>query len=284
MFKPAAGLAAALLLVLSAAPVAAQGSDVHRQVFTFLGRGLVIDVDVDAPGELRIVRGQRGRVEVAARAQDGFTAASLAKRGGDRLSLTAMGGERVEYLVAVPSDIRVQVRLPDRHVSEVFGSLQSSSRYTWGAAEGLGPETRGAFTDAAPTGRFSVHSAATAPRSIRLANPAAIRTVTVRWEGDRFDVTADRHLDLLPGSSQTLEIAPNGAPLDLVLSIPRGTRDFVLEVGGATALVLRGGQVTTLCTPLMDQRLDGGRRWFTFTPQHGRLECEGSAAPARRGA
>lgn len=123
-----------LTLLLALPQVAAaqeRDSGIFRQVFTFVDDRLTVKVDVDTPGTLRMIRGQGGRLEVTARARDGFTAADLSEQAGDELLLTAVGSEDVEFIVVVPDGTRVLVRLPDRTVAEVFGTRARSATYSW---------------------------------------------------------------------------------------------------------------------------------------------------------
>lgn len=126
-------LAFALALVLpSLAAAQVTSTETTRRVFTFVDDGLTVQVDVDTPGTLRMIRGQGGRLEVVARARDGFTAFGLSERSGDQLNLTAVGAQEVEFIVVVPDGARVMVRLPDRHLAEVFGTRDRSATWTWG--------------------------------------------------------------------------------------------------------------------------------------------------------
>jgi hypothetical protein len=76
------------------------------------------------------------------------------------------------------------------------------------------------------------------------------------------------------GSTTSVEIRTGSVSEDLVISVPAGTRDFTLKLGGKTALVVRGPEVTTYCEPVIEQILYGGAaQRFTFTPEMGRLTC-----------
>ncbi len=123
----------ALALATLAAPAVAQQRDDEtiRQAFTFLGDRLTVWVEADAPGTLRMIRGQGGRLEVAGRARDGFAGFGLSDRVGDELHLTAVSAESVEFLVIVPASVRVTVRLPDRPVAEVFGAFDRMAALRW---------------------------------------------------------------------------------------------------------------------------------------------------------
>src|SRR6476661_806657 len=96
-------LALALVGVI-AAPAAAQ-KDVARHSFTFLDNNLTIQVISEHAGVLRVMRGEFGRVEVAARAPDGVPGFSLGGREGHDLLLTSVGSEKVDYIVVVPEEV-----------------------------------------------------------------------------------------------------------------------------------------------------------------------------------
>lgn len=126
------GMAAcALLLFALTGPAAAQDTGVARQRFTFLDHNLLIDVQADAPGTLRIVRGQAGMIDAAGSARPGFVSFGLARRGRAELSLTAVRAERVDYIVVVPPDVRVEVRLPGRRDTELLGALRETATFRW---------------------------------------------------------------------------------------------------------------------------------------------------------
>lgn len=112
-------------------PAAAQESGVARQRFAFLENRLTIQVLVQTPGSLRVLRGELGQIDVAARAPDGFPGFGLAGSDGTELLLTAVGAERAEYVVVVPKQVRVVIRLPDRPVAEVFGTTDKLATYSW---------------------------------------------------------------------------------------------------------------------------------------------------------
>lgn len=126
---------ASTLFLLAAVnlPGHAQEPGVTRERFAYLGSTLEIKVLTEAPGTLRLIHGQPGEIDVSARAIGGM--ASVGLSGGDTgsLNLTAVSGERVEYLVVVPEDVRVRILLPDRPVAEVFGARKSAETYSWNA-------------------------------------------------------------------------------------------------------------------------------------------------------
>lgn len=140
------GGTAAMLLALATAGAAQDraewaSSETTRRVFTFVHPALTIDVLGEAPGMLRLIRGQLGQIEVTARALGGFAGSGLAGRAGDRLELTAIGAERVEYLVVVPAEVHVRVRLPDRRAAETFGTLERSATFSWKSSRAAADRT-----------------------------------------------------------------------------------------------------------------------------------------------
>jgi hypothetical protein len=282
-----AAVAAALALV-SAAPLQGQQREINRALFTFGKTTLTVDVSVDTEGTLRVIRGQRGEIRVAARAVDGFADFGLKDRRGNVLQLTAVGTDRVDFIVVVPENVRLRVRLPDRPVSETFGMNQPVGTFSWAAtplpAPGHafgepGPETPVLAAAAPAPGLNIAHSASTAPRTLAISDETELRRLTVLLEGTRFEVATDRALRLRGGHASTLEIRAPGAPLDLVVRLPADTREFLLQVGSAPALLIRDGAVSALCSPVIDQLLDAHRRSFTFTPTDGRLRCAPRTLP-----
>lgn len=129
---PSSLLVAAALL---AVPAQAQERWVERAEYRFLGGQLNIEVESDVPGEIQIVRGRSGLLQVRAVSQGGVAAFGFQDRGTPRLNLTGIGGERLTYVVVVPTRTRVRVWLPDRDVPKSLGSLQRTARFGWEAAE-----------------------------------------------------------------------------------------------------------------------------------------------------
>ena len=286
------GWTAALMLAL-ATPVAAQEHEVARRTFTFIENNLTIEVLGQSPGALHIVRGQPGQIEVAARAPDGIAGFGLAGEARDRLKLTSVGAERVTFLVVVPSDLRVRVELPEQPVAEIFGSLEQAASYSWhGGAEQPVPGPSPAPpppggpspTSFIDEGLYVSYARLRAPGIVTIPDAALLRRIAVRWEGREFRVAGNSEVGVLERGSNALELEADGRATELVLSVPATTRDFTLRVGDSPALVVAEGQAAVLCSPVIDQTLDGSRRWFTFTPENGKLACRGSrpAVNARR--
>jgi len=286
------GWTTALMLAL-ATPVAAQEHEVARRTFTFIENNLTIEVLGQSPGALHIVRGQPGQIEVAARAADGIAGFGLAGEARDRLKLTAVGAERVTFLVVVPSDLRVRVELPEQPVAEIFGSLEQAASYSWhGAAQqpapgpSPAPPPPGGFspTSFVEEGLYVSYARLRAPGTVTIPDAAPLRRIAVRWEGKEFRVAGNSEVGVLERGSSALELEADGRATELVLSVPATTRDFTLRVGDSPALVVNEGQASVLCSPVIDQTLDGSRRWITFTPENGKLACRGRPAVNARSA
>jgi hypothetical protein len=286
-----AAVAAALAL---AAPAEGQEREINRSVFTFGKTTLTIDVSVETPGSLRVLRGRRGEIRATARAADGFADFGLVDRRGNTLQLTAIGSDRVDFIVVVPENVRVRVRLPDRDLSEVFATTQPVATYSWDPtplpgtvppASGIRP---GSVTSAGPAtvrgadGLDIAYAGPQAPRTLLVGEETPLRRLTVRWEGDRFEVATSRPLATHAGSAETMEIRAPGDALDIVVTVPAGVREFALQVGASDALVIRGGNASVLCTPVIDQQLGAASRSFTFTPTDGRLDCQTRLPPGIR--
>lgn len=126
-------LASIVMLAVPMQEASAQEREVLRRTFTFIENDLTVEIDATAPGELQIARGGLGRIDVAARAANGFAGLGLAGGSADRLVLTAMGAERVQYLVMVPAEVRVKVRLPGSDRTRTLTSWDRIARYSWEA-------------------------------------------------------------------------------------------------------------------------------------------------------
>lgn len=280
----------ALLAVAVAVPAAAQEWQVARDQFAYAGTRLTIQVDVEAPGTLRLIRGEPGSVRVASRAQEGFTSSGLAE--DDRLTLSAAGAGPVDYLVAVPENVWVEVRLPGRALSESAPRGRTGT-WEWNATD---RPTRAPPTEWVPgldaEGRleeepvdgplYTTFSRDLAPDRVTVPELDVVARISVRLEGRRFKVITSRPLSVDVGSPREIVIRPAGPPMELVLAVPAGTAGFTLRLGDRTALVIDEQTVTTLCAPVTEQWLSNDRRWFTFNPQDGSLQC-GPDAVRRHG-
>jgi len=235
----------------------------------------MIQVVADAPGRLHLVRGQAGQVEVNGRADKGFVGFAL---GADeaRLRLSAVGAEGAEYLVIVPADVRVRVQLPGERGTRLFGTREARADYSWQPdRHTISPAL--ATKAAPPPDRFQEVYGGVVPRVLTIPAGAHVAAVTVRFEGERFGISADRPLTVAPGRRDLVEVRIAGDPVQLVVDVPAGARDFRLRLAGEDALIIGEGRAVVLCTPVTEQRMEGGRQWFTFSPGAGRLRC--AAAP-----
>jgi hypothetical protein len=267
-------LAAAFATLLLPALVSGQESDVSRRSYTFLDDRLVVHVLGGAPGELQLVRGERGRIEVAARSRDGFPGFGLGGNITRELRLTAVGAELVRFLVVVPEHVRVTVQLPDGSSASVPSRMGAAS-YRWGdgshADSALEPDLPVLPTLA--NGMYLVHAAAVAPTLVDIPELAAVRTISLRFEGADFRIVASRPLTVSPGRGQAVELLIGGEPVDLVLYVPRGNARFQLRSGTLRLVESVAGRPRALCGNVVIQRPTPHQDWITFHPQTGRLDC-----------
>ncbi|HEX2167700.1 MAG TPA: hypothetical protein VHG09_10755 [Longimicrobiales bacterium] len=268
-------LAAVALAILLPGAASAQ-HDVTRRAYTFLEDRLVVAVHAEAPGELQVVRGQRGRVEVAARSRDGFAGFGL---GGDytrQLSLTAVGSEAVQYLVVVPEHVAVSVQLPRGGTAQV-PTRDGVATYRWGDSDARrGDRGQGALPIARTTagGLFVVHSSrGGAPSLVDVPSLASIRSLSVRVQGSEFRVAASRPLSLQPGDDGHLVVRVQGEPLDLVLFVPRSTSGFQVRSGSTRLLAVTGGRPISHCAGTVVQQPTPDQHWLTLFPSRGPEQC-----------
>lgn len=261
---------AGVLAVVAATPAFAQERGVNRRMYTFLDDDVTIEVSAESGGTLQVIRGEAGVLEVSGRAPGGFTAFALGGRNDNTLRLTAAGGERADFVVVVPERTYLRVRLPNRKQGEL-GSRRSGTTYTWQAPASVSTVSRN--VPPVPARGTMAHSALVAPRVLNVPNLNSARTITVRVESGPFLVGGNEWLSVQRGSSTNLEIRTGNQPADLDIVVPSDTRDFTMKLGGRTALVIRGSQITSYCEPVTEQVLAGGARRFTFTPEMGRLSC-----------
>ncbi|MGK7311232.1 MAG: hypothetical protein ACN0LA_03250 [Candidatus Longimicrobiales bacterium M2_2A_002] len=279
-------ITAALFALALAAPVTAQEWQVAREEFAYAGTRLTVRIEADAPGTLRLIRGEPGSVRVASRARQGFTTSGLAE--DDELTLGAAGDGPVDYLVAVPENVWVDVRLPGRSLGESVPRGRSGT-WEWNAAD---RPTRSPVTEWVPGAGdepsadgplYTTFSRDLAPATVAVPDLSVVARVTVRLEGQRFRVITSRPLSVEEGSPREVVIRPADPPMEVVLAVPAGTASFTLRLGGHTALLIDEQTVTTLCEPVTEQWLSNDRRWFTFNPRDGSLDCGGDSVQRHGG-
>jgi hypothetical protein len=267
--RPAVALLAFAALLLPAA-ASAQEQDVTRRTYTFLSHRLDVAILADAPGVLQVLRGERGRIEVAARSRDGFPGFGLGGSHTPQLRLTAVGSEAVQYLVVVPEHVSVRVRLPQGAMLSLAPRAPAGT-YTWGgtsdeaAARAPLPTTAG--------GLFLAHTASWAPRTVDIPDLASIRSLSVRFGSGDFRVAASRPLTVAPASRTDLQLDIAGDPLDLVIYVPGGRAPFTLRSGSLVIAESVVGVPRPLCGNVIIQSPTEHQTWLTFRPQAGRLDC-----------
>ena len=271
----------ALAIAALVSPATAQEWQAARETFAFAGSQLEIQVEANAPGTLHVIRGNPGSVRVAGRAVSGFTAAGL---GGERLILTSAGDGPVDYLVSVPVDVWVDVRIPGPGRGESMAGRVWSRTVRWdGAMQAAEPvrEWRSPLDER--DARYTTYTRPRAPAVVALPELDHVRSVDIRIEGDRFRVVTSRPLAVAEGSPERIEIRPADPPMHVIVTLPATTAAFRLDMGGQTALVIDGQQVTTRCAPVTRQWLSNGRSWLTFSPVGGALECGTRPVPRHEG-
>jgi hypothetical protein len=256
------------LLVLLPGAAAAQEADVVRRTYTFLDDRIMIAVEAEAPGVLRVIRGEGGRLEVAGRAHGGFVGFGLAGEPTQQLRLDAVGGDRVEYLVVVPERVRVTVRLPKG--GGELGSTQTSALYRWGDEAGATADT-----ELLPTagGLYVLHSNQRTPSLVDLPRLTSVRSISVRFEGELFRIAASRPLSLTGTATTAFVLEISGPPTDIVIHVPRHAGAFTLRAADQHLVQSSGGQPTTSCNQVLVQQPTGQQAWFTIYPQGGKVSC-----------
>ena len=263
----------------SAAPARAQ-QDVMRDAYGFHGSSLEVDVATEAAGRIQLIRGQRSRIEVAGRAPNGFTSASLGGHGVRRLTLTSLGADRVDFVVVVPEDVRVRVRWPGSARSELFGTLSDAVTYAWSSTSGrpafesLRPDAAEPLESRPSTAGSTAAVPVTAtPRALDIIGAYRLERLTLRIEGEDFRVSSPRSVQSERIADRLRLIAPDNG--DVSIFVPAG-EPLTLSLDGEPAIVLDGDDVRVLCEAVLSQVLPDGRRWLTLTPVP-----RGGCAPAR---
>jgi hypothetical protein len=273
---------AALATAVLAAPAASQQVDVNRQVFTFVQNRLDLVVLAEAPGVLQVVRGEQGRIEVAARSRDGLAGSGLGGTFTPQLRLMGAGTAGVEYLVMVPEHVSVRVQLPHGGSASLSPSTAAAT-YRWGepaaatAATGapvpVGAARPTAPIESGPGGLFVAHVSTWAPAIVDVPDLTAVRSLSVRFEGAEFRIAASRPLQVQPGSAERLELRAAGDPLDLVIYVPRQGHAFSLRSGPLPLLESEAGRPRPLCGNVVVQSPTEQQIWLTFHPRAGQLDC-----------
>lgn len=191
------GVALAALASGAAGAAAQQISPVTQRSYALVERRLTIDVRIDSPGSLRVVRGGLGRVDVIGQGRgDALAVSALDGHHRNVLTLTALGDAPVRYLVTVPERVDVRVRLPDRPLPEHVRS-RGAADFEWGDATS-GP--------------------AAAPAPITIELPAGTRDFTLRRDGrtilelrDGVVTAPRRYTDVrLPDGGRAITFTPPG--------------------------------------------------------------------------
>jgi hypothetical protein len=242
---------------------------VTRQSFGIYSNSLEIEVLATAPGQLQVIRGSDGRVDVAAYAARGVAAFGLTRQP-PVLRLTALGAIGADYVVVVPERASVRVRLPGRRTWE---NVNGGSRaFRWDSV----PEPRELdYRMPAPTldGRFYVVATSpAAPERVRLLNEAHVRSIELRLEGTEFRIASSRPLVHSPGMASRIDVDAGDEDVDLMVQVPAYTADFELHLGSKVLVVLKDSQPQDLCGPSVKQRNPEGFWRITFRPAEG-LKC-----------
>lgn len=262
---------ASLLLVSASSGLRAQEEDVTRRAYTFFGDDLTIEVNASMPGVLQLVRGGRGRIEVAGRGDDAVLISAPPRPPGSPLRLDAVGGTHVTWIVVVPENVRVQIQTPAQsHVTPA--SPEAAATYRWNGEQSSSANERSPMFRAGLVPTFFDPGEIS---GIRIPDISAVRRISVRIEGNEFGVAASRAVTLRRNAQEGLEILlpEDATDADIVVHIPAGTTDLLLLAGELEILRLAGGAAGALCTPVTVQTLAGGVRVFDFTPIRGTLRC-----------
>jgi hypothetical protein len=260
------------LAVGTAAPAAAQ-NDVARRSFNFFNNDLIIEVLDRSAGELRVIRGGNGRVDVAARALGGFAGFGLGGIVNDRLRLSAMGAYRVEYIVSVPDNIRLQVQMPNGDLTPAQGGSEATFRWDAMPAEGGGnpPEPAPEL----PAGTVLTYVNAQTPQVIGFPDVDRVRSIEVRVAGRDFRIASSRPMALSQRATDQIVINVRGDvdPVDLVFFVPPTATRFGIRVGDEVALMAGEGDIESYCAAAQEFTAPDGSHGVRLTPANGRLDC-----------
>ena len=246
-----------------------------RRTFSFIGRALTIEVAGEGHGALQVVRGEPGRIDVAAHADDGLTSFALGGWRGDRLTLGALGNGETRFIVAVPEHVHVMALLPGQGAAGRVPDDAAVLR--WGLDPDEPVHDADAGTTAAPPapdadGLFLVHRADAAPHEVVLER-ASLSRVQVRVHGDRFLVRSSQPLALRGTEASPLRLRTGERPIALTITVPEHTRSFRLRSDQDVLLTIRDGEPATACARTVSVRTATGARQYEFVPTAGRVHC-----------
>jgi hypothetical protein len=137
-------LLGAALAVLPGTLAAQQSTDAGAQAapavartlersFTYLGSDLRVTISSGAPGTIELMRGDAGILRLTASASGGLPGAGFdASQTTAELTLSAPGAEKVDYLLEVPTDVRVTVRVAGQP-GVTMGTLDRTASWRWQA-------------------------------------------------------------------------------------------------------------------------------------------------------
>jgi hypothetical protein len=113
-----------------ASPAAVESLD---RTFPFVGNQLRVTISGPAAGTLRVARGDLGEVGVVARATGGVPAAALDQSTGQsEMTLDSGPATRVDYVLTLPGDARLDVRLAGRPAASL-SPIEQNGGWSWPA-------------------------------------------------------------------------------------------------------------------------------------------------------
>lgn len=248
----------------------AQYDPVLHRSWTLLDSHLLIEVVADAPGQVQVLRGRPGQLEVTARSTFGFPGFALTDDFRPSLRLSALGATDVQFLVVVPERVSVALRLPDGAID--LGPARNGRSFSWqatGPAAAQAPRLPGGPPPELPHGLVLVYAAGRAPTQVDIPDLTAVRGLQVRLGGDQFRVAATRPLDVRPGSGRRLSLRLDGEPLDLVLFVPAGGGRFEVTSGATRLVEGSGGDMRSLCGGSAVHGVAGEGIWLRLDPAAG---------------
>lgn len=264
-------VARALILIavaVAVSPARAQEYAVTRRSFTFFDSNLDIDIQATAAGQLQIVRGERGKVEVAAHAAEGIASFGLASEQGSVLTLTALGTNQAEYIVVVPEETAVRVRVPGR-ASWSSASGTGTARFRWDAIPEPHPNDYSIPNPTIENKYYLIGVKSVPPARVRVLGRSHVRSVELRLEGTDFQVGSTRALMDMPGAADLMDIDAGNTDVDLMIQVPAFTKHFELRLENDILVTIENGVVADRCGPSLRQTTPRGTQRVTYRPSQG---------------
>jgi hypothetical protein len=124
--------AAAAAQATASAQPAAPAPELVQRSFVYLGHDLRVTILGEAAGTIRVMRGEAGRLDLNGRVVGGLVTTGLEDGSPSELTLASGGASRVDWVLVVPRDVRLSLRLRGQPAA-TLGTLAPAATWNWAA-------------------------------------------------------------------------------------------------------------------------------------------------------